>query len=72
MADEFRPQIQGVILKFEHEEFIEEIGRTLLFYICPVCNARYAFGQNELPEVDECTECGTRFEGVEYNDQIGG
>ena len=70
MADEFRPQIQGVILKFSHEEVDD--GRTLLFYICPVCGQLYSFRPNELPEINECEFCGTRFEGVEYNDQIGG
>lgn len=52
----------------------EDIGFGMVFdeYYCTNCNARYGFMRGEAPYMDQCEECDEKFDGIEYNDQIGG
>lgn len=42
------------------------------FYFCSKCGARYAYRHGEAPYVEECEDCKDKFEGFDYNDQMGG
>lgn len=57
-------------LNFSHKE--NWCGLVQDFYYCSDCIAQYAFQHGKLPELEKCEECGSTFEGADFNDQIGG
>ena len=57
-------------LEFSHSE--NWCGLVNDFYFCDHCGAQYAFKHGTMPELDSCQECDEKFDGADFNDQIGG
>ena len=58
-------------LNYSHTENFG-FGMVMDFYYCTKCGSRYSFRHGEAPYVEECEDCKEKFEGFDYNDQIGG
>lgn len=58
-------------LKYSHYENFG-FGMLMDFYFCSNCCSRYAYRHGEMPDAEECEDCKEQFDGVEFNDQIGG
>ena len=58
-------------LNYSHTENFG-FGMVMDFYYCTKCGSRYSVRHGEAPYVEECEDCKEKFEGFEYNDQIGG
>ena len=58
-------------LNYSHTENFG-FGMVMDFYYCTKCGSRYSFRHGEAPYVEECEDCKEKFDGVEFNDQIGG